>query len=90
MVSERAEKLVSFREGSSGIVGSLGTKDYFEHSEDLGLTITLWTDPQRNDKIFDYSDFEQLHRPYSDWADQEFNREADDYVDEDDDEDEAR
>lgn len=40
-------------------------------------------DEERNDKIFDYSDFEQLHRPYSDWGDQEFNREADDYEDED-------
>ena len=58
-------------------------EDYFEHSEDLGLTITLWMDEERNDKIFDYSDFEQLHRPYSDWGDQEFNREADDYEDED-------
>eukprot|EP00434_Breviolum_minutum_P023701 symbB.v1.2.020906.t2/scaffold1784.1/size101483/2 len=45
-------------------------------------------DEERNDKIFDYSDFEQLHRPYSDWGDQEFNREADDYEDEDDDLDE--
>lgn len=49
----------------------------------MGLTITLWMDEERNDKIFDYSDFEQLHRPYSDWGDQEFNREADDYEDED-------
>jgi len=61
-----------------GFISKCSVPDYFEHSEDLGLTITLWMDEERNDKIFDYSDFEQLHRPYSDWGDQEFNREADD------------
>ena len=49
------------------------TKEYFEQSKDLGVTITLWTNPSRDDKVYDYDDFLALHRPFRDWSDKVFD-----------------
>ena len=62
------------------IDASSGTcKEYFEQSEDLGLTITLWTD-DRNEELYGYDDFLRLHRPFRTWQDAAFD---DDYEDDD-------
>ena len=67
-------------------------KEYFEQSEDLGLTITLWTDP-RHEKLYAYDDFLQLHRPFRTWQDAAFGfgdeDEEDDYQNDDHDPDEV-
>lgn len=63
-----------------GFISTCSVPEYFEQSEDLGLTITLWTDP-RNERLYGYDDFLKLHRPFRPWQDAAF----DDEDDEDDD-----
>lgn len=73
-----------------GFISACSVPEYFEQSEDLGLTITLWTDP-RHEKLYGYDDFLRLHRPYRTWQDAAFGDEddEDDYLNDDHDSDEV-
>lgn len=62
-----------------GFISACSVPEYFEQSEDLGLTITLWTD-DRNEELYGYDDFLRLHRPFRTWQDAAFD---DDYEDDD-------
>ncbi|CAK9111406.1 unnamed protein product [Durusdinium trenchii] len=57
-----------------GFISKCDLPSYFEQSGKLDLKITIWSSPERADEVSCWQDFKTLHRPYSDWLNEEFDR----------------